>query len=92
MVMETDSKRRTGHFYFGEERTSVLWTDNARTQPILPIHLNLLGPATAASGSNVLMDIPESHPGYTHVALTVSSLAGARDFIAAQGHGAGSGG
>jgi hypothetical protein len=23
----TDSKPRTGHFYFGENRTSVLWAD-----------------------------------------------------------------
>ncbi len=47
--------------------------------------LNLLGPATSTGDSNVLMDIEEKHPGYTHIALTVSSLATARDFAAAQG-------
>ncbi len=47
--------------------------------------LNLLGPATSTGDSNVLMDIGEKHPGYTHIALTVSSLSSARDFAAAQG-------
>ena len=47
--------------------------------------LNLLGPATLGVDSNVLMDIEEKHAGYTHLALTVSSLESARDFLAAQG-------
>ena len=47
--------------------------------------LNLLGPATSAGRSNVLMDIEEKHPGYTHIALTVSSLDTTRKFLAAEG-------
>lgn len=47
--------------------------------------LNLLGPATTEEGTNILMDVPEKHPGYTHIALTVSSLAVARKFLEAQG-------
>ncbi len=43
--------------------------------------LNLLGPATEASGKNILMDISELYPGYTHIALTISSLQTAKDFM-----------
>ena len=42
--------------------------------------INLLGPATTGSDSNVLMDIDEKHAGITHVALTVSSIEHARSF------------
>ena len=47
--------------------------------------LNLLGPATTGADSNILMDIEEKHPGYTHIALTVSSLESARNFVATHG-------
>ena len=47
--------------------------------------LNLLGPANASEGTNILMDVEEKHPGYTHIALTVSSLADAREFMKAEG-------
>ena len=45
--------------------------------------VNLLGPATAGADSNILMDIEDKHPGYTHIALTVTSLESARSFMAA---------
>ena len=44
--------------------------------------INLLGPATAGLGSNILMDIDEKHPGITHVALTVASLDTTKKFLA----------
>ena len=43
--------------------------------------INLLGPATEAGDSNILMDVDEKHPGITHVALTVSSLEHAKSFV-----------
>jgi len=43
--------------------------------------LNLLGPATEATGKNILMDVAELYSGYTHIALTVSSLQTAKDFM-----------
>ncbi len=43
--------------------------------------LNLLGPATTSETTNILMDVDEKYPGYTHIALTVASLDQARKFI-----------
>lgn len=43
--------------------------------------LNLLGPATGKAGENVLMDEPQKYPGYTHMALQVSSVADAVDLF-----------
>ena len=36
--------------------------------------LNLLGPSNGMAGENVLMDVDEKYPGYTHVALEVSNV------------------
>ena len=47
--------------------------------------LNLLGPANTIDGSNILMDVDEKYPGYTHIALTVSSLDDAREFMKTNG-------
>jgi catechol 2,3-dioxygenase-like lactoylglutathione lyase family enzyme len=43
--------------------------------------LNLLGPANSTGDSNILMDVEEKHPGYTHFALTVSSMNAAKEFM-----------
>jgi catechol 2,3-dioxygenase-like lactoylglutathione lyase family enzyme len=43
--------------------------------------LNLLGPADVPGDTNILMDVDEKHTGITHVALTVGSLAQAREFV-----------
>jgi catechol 2,3-dioxygenase-like lactoylglutathione lyase family enzyme len=45
--------------------------------------LNLLEPANAGSGKNILMDVSEKYPGYTHIALTVSDLDIATSFMEA---------
>ena len=47
--------------------------------------LNLLGPASTVDAVNILMDVEEKYPGYTHIALTVESLSAAKEFVAAQG-------
>lgn len=49
------------------------------------IVINVLGPATAEPGPNVLMDVELKHPGYTHIALRVDSLEATRAFMEAQG-------
>ncbi len=43
--------------------------------------LNLLGPANTDDGKNILMDVEEKYPGYTHIALTVSDLEMAKSFM-----------
>ncbi len=44
--------------------------------------MNLLGPATVADNSNILMDVDDKYTGITHFALTVSSLDDAKTFMA----------
>jgi len=58
----------------------------AQGHPLIMQHpcgivLNLLGPADAENTLNILMDVPEKHPGYTHIALNVRSLAEAKSFM-----------
>jgi catechol 2,3-dioxygenase-like lactoylglutathione lyase family enzyme len=43
--------------------------------------LNLLGPADVPGDTNILMDVDEKHTGITHFALTVGSLAQAKEFV-----------
>ena len=82
-------KSRSVSFYESLGFSLVADAGFAEGHPVIMQHpsgvvLNLLGPATSSGDSNVLMDIAEKHPGYTHIALTVSSLATAREFLAAQ--------
>ena len=44
--------------------------------------INLLGPADAPGSANILMDVSEKHAGITHFALTIESLAQAKQFLA----------
>ncbi len=46
--------------------------------------LNLLGPADVPGDTNILMDVDEKHTGITHFALTVGSLAQAKEFVSEQ--------
>ena len=49
------------------------------------VTLNLLGPSTSGDGSNILMDIDEKHPGYTHMALRIASMDDTKAFLDAKG-------
>lgn len=54
--------------------------------PIIMVHpsgvvINLLGPANVRDGKNILMDVEDKYPGYTHVALTVRSVEFAKKFV-----------
>ena len=47
--------------------------------------INLLGPAVTGVGQNILMDVDGKYSGITHVALTVTSLPEAREFVEENG-------
>lgn len=51
------------------------------------ININLLGPATANQGKNVLMDISDKSPGITHLALKVKDADATEAFVTDQGIG-----
>lgn len=38
------------------------------------ININLILNADAGMNQNILMDVPERHPGYTHIALDVTDI------------------
>lgn len=49
------------------------------------IELNLVLNAPSADAPNILMDVPDKHPGITHIALVVPDLDAARTAIEAAG-------
>ncbi len=79
-------KDRSTAFYSGLGFKLVTDAGFADGHPIIMKHssgvvLNLLGPATTSDASNILMDVDEKYPGYTHIALTVKSLDVAKVFM-----------
>ena len=49
------------------------------------LNINLLGPATARAGENVLMDEAQKYPGITHLAVKVKDDEATEAFIVANG-------
>ncbi|MEM6985438.1 MAG: VOC family protein [Pseudomonadota bacterium] len=49
------------------------------------ININLLGPATAKHGENVLMDEKPKYPGITHLAVKVKDAEATEDFVTDNG-------
>ena len=49
------------------------------------ININLLGPATAKPGENILMDVKSKYPGITHLALKVKDAEMTEKFVNKQG-------
>lgn len=49
------------------------------------ININLLGPATARAGENILMDDKPKYPGITHVAVKVKDAAATEAFVTKHG-------
>ncbi|MCJ8271745.1 MAG: VOC family protein [Psychrosphaera sp.] len=45
------------------------------------VNINFILNSNSGITHNVLMDIPEKHSGYTHVALTVSSIDSVKHFL-----------
>ncbi len=49
------------------------------------ININLLGPATAKAGENILMDEKPKYPGITHIAVKMKSAQDTRTFVEEHG-------
>ncbi|MEW6996138.1 VOC family protein [Colwelliaceae bacterium BS250] len=48
------------------------------------VNINFILNSNSVISHNILMDIPEKHAGYTHVALTVSNIESVQSFLKKQ--------
>jgi len=62
----------------GPEPVAILHNDAG-------VEINLILNAPSASEPNVLMDVPDKHPGITHVALLCDDILAAKASLEAQG-------
>lgn len=77
--IRVSDRDRSVAFYEGLGYKVMADAGFAHGHPIIMQHpsglvLNLLGPANGMAGENVLMDVDEKFPGYTHVALHIESV------------------
>ncbi|MCG8443089.1 MAG: VOC family protein [Caulobacterales bacterium] len=86
--IRVSDKQRSIAFY--ERLGFALVSDTGFEQghPVILRHpsgvvLNLLGPSTAGSGENILMDTPDKHPGITHVSFKIGSMDMTKSFLSA---------
>lgn len=84
--IRVSDKTRSINFY--ENLGYQLMSDTGFEQghPVIMQHssglvINILGPATEMSESNILMDVDQKFPGYTHVALHIESVKDAEILI-----------
>lgn len=88
--LRISDKHRSTQFYESLGFELVIDSGFDDGHPVVMRHasglvFNLLGPATKGKGENILMDVDDKYPGYTHVAVKIDSIEDAEKFFADQG-------
>ena len=88
--LRISDKDRSVAFYQGLGFELIADGGFEQGHPIVMLHpsgvvFNLLGPATEGQGKNILMDIEDKYPGYTHVALKLASVEEAENLFQESG-------